>query len=67
MSLKRLKNYINIFFVKDISILLLNRPFNYIIKIKEKDLLYKLLYNLSEKELKILQNYLNNTVMKKWI
>ena len=66
-SLKRLKNYIDIFSVKDTSVLLLNRPFNHAIKTKEKDSSYELLNNLSEEELKVLQNYLDNTVTKGWI
>ena len=65
--LKGLENYADIFFVEDADVLLLNRPFNHAIKTKEKDPLYELLYNLSEEELKVLQDYLDNTVMKGWI
>ena len=65
MLLKRLKNYTDVFFVKDISVLSLNKLFDHVIKIKEKDPLYELLYNFSEEELKVLQNYLDNVVMKR--
>ena len=54
MLMKRLKNYADIFFVKDTNVLSLNELFNYVIKIKEKDSLYEPLYNLSEEELKVL-------------
>jgi len=37
---------------------------NYVIDINNENSLYKFLYNLSDKELQILQNYLNNILIK---
>ena len=54
MSSERLKNYTNIFSVKDTNVLLLNEFFDHVIKTEEKDSLYEPLYNLSKKELKVL-------------
>ena len=65
--LKGLKNYADVFSVKDVDVLLLNGPFDHAIETEEKDPLYKPLYNLSEGELKVLWDYLDNAVMKRWI
>ena len=62
-----LEDYADVFSVEDTGVLLLNGPFNYAIKTEGKDPLYRPLYNLSEGELKVLQDYLDDAVMKGWI
>ena len=37
------------------------------IKTENEDIFYKLLYNLSSKKFKILQEYLNDVLIKEWI
>ena len=64
---KGLEDYTDVFSVEDASVLLSNRPFNHAIETEGKDPLYGPLYNLSEGELKVLQDYLDNTVTKGWI
>ena len=67
LLLKGLKDYTDIFSVKDTSVLLLNRPFDYTIKTEGKDPLYKPLYNFFKEELKVFQDYLDDSVIKGWI
>ena len=38
---------------------------DHVIKLNEQDFLFKFLYNLSSLKLKTLQEYLNNTLMKR--
>ena len=65
--LEGLKDYTDVFSVEDTSILLLNRPFDHAIETEGKDPLYGPLYNLSEGELKVLWDYLDDAVTKGWI
>ena len=54
-----LNNYINIFNKKFTGELPFNHLGDYIIKINNKDLLYRFLYNLSARKLEVLRQYLN--------
>ena len=63
----KLNNYINIFHKEFIGKLLLNRLKDYIIKINNKNLLYRFLYNLFIRKLEVLYQYLNKILEKGWI
>ena len=65
--LEGLEDYADVFSVKDAGVLPLNGPFNHAIKTEGKDPLYGPLYNLSEGELKVLWDYLDDAVTKGWI
>ena len=63
----KLNNYINIFNKEFINKLLFNYLGDYIIKINNKDFLYRPLYNLFVKELEVLHQYLDKILEKGWI
>ena len=60
-----LNNYINIFNKEFTGKLLFNHLEDYIIKIDGKDLLYKPLYNLFTRKLKVLHQYLDEILEKR--
>ena len=63
----KLNNYINIFNEEFAGELLFNHLRDYIIKINNKDPLYRPLYNLFVKKLEVLCQYLNEFLKKRWI
>ena len=63
---KELIEYQDIFLIEEAGHLLSYQGNNYIIKITA-DLPYGPLYNLSIKELKVLQTYLDDVLVKGWI
>jgi len=56
--------YENVFFKVKVRHLSAYEKHDYIININNKNSLYKSLYNLLDKELQILWNYLNNILVK---
>ena len=62
-----LNNYINIFNKKFAGELLPNYLKDYIIKINNKNPLYRFLYNFFIKKLEVLHQYLNEILEKRWI
>ncbi len=61
-----LKKYEDVFLTKNVDKLFLHEDHDYAIKITAESL-YKLLYNLSNTELMILKQYLNDVLVKEWI
>ena len=62
-----LSDYINIFNKEFAGKLLFNHLRDYIIKIDDKDPLYRPLYNLFVRELEVLHQYLDKVLEKRWI
>jgi len=60
---EELKNYKNIFLKKEAIKLLIFKEGNYIIKLKGRNPLYRLIYNLFKLKLKELYYYLNNIII----
>ena len=63
----KLNNYINIFNKESAGKLLFNHLRDHAIKINNKDLLYRPLYNLFIRKLEVLHQYLNKILEKRWI
>ena len=57
-------DYEDVFSEIEMRHLPIHKKHNYIININDKNSSYKSLYNLSDKELQVLQSYLNNTLTK---
>ena len=64
---RELCGFQNIFLEEEAVKLPLSDKYDHAINLNEQEPSYKLLYNLSERELNALQTYLNDTVKKKWI
>ena len=64
---EKIKNYEEMFFNKNAGKLSSHKMQNHVIKLNDNNSSYKSFYNLSALELKTLQEYLNNALMKKWI
>ena len=56
--------YENVFFEVEMNHLSAYEKHNHIINTKNENSSYKSLYNLSDKELQVLQNYLNDILVK---
>ena len=54
LLLKKYFNFIEVFFIKNVSCLLLYKISNYVIDLNDKKPLYRLLYNLLTTKLKVL-------------
>jgi len=57
-------DYANVFLKSEAECLSAHEKHDHVIDIKKKDPLHRPLYNLSDKELQVLQNYLNDTLVK---
>jgi len=56
--------YENVFSEIEVKHLSAHRKHNYVIDTNDENFSYESLYNLSDKELQVLQNYLNNILIK---
>jgi len=56
-----------VFSEENVNKLLSHQDHDYVIKTKKHKLLYDSLYNLSEAELQVFREYLDNILVKKWI
>ena len=56
--------YKNVFFKVEAEHLSVHKKHDYIINTNDENSSYKSLYNLSDKELQVLWNYLNNVLIK---
>ena len=56
--------YENVFSEVEVKHLSAHEKHDHVIDTNDENSLYKFLYNLSDKELQVLQNYLNNILMK---
>lgn len=63
--LKKYTDFTNIFCIEKAEILLTHKISDYTIDLNRKKLLYNSLYNLFNIELRVLQKYLNNALIKK--
>ena len=59
------QNFDDVFSEKQTNVLTFHQNANYIIELKKNELLYKSMYNLSVKKLKILREYINFALKKK--
>ncbi len=57
--------YINVFFEENVDKLLSHQDYDYVIETEKHKLLYNSLYNLSETELQVFREYLDNILIKK--
>ena len=57
-------NYIDVFFKENAEKLPEHKKSDYVIDLNEQDPFFESLYNLSSSELKTLQKYLNNALIK---
>ena len=65
--LRKLTDFQNVIVIKKKLMLLLYKSAVYYINMKNQNVLYRLFYNLSFYKLRILHEYLNNTLIKDWI
>jgi len=56
--------YENVFSEVEVRYLSAHEKYDHVIDTNDENFSYKFLYNLSDKELQVLQNYLNNILMK---
>ena len=59
--------YVDVFLESEANILPASRPYNHAIDLKGRQPPYGPIYNLSEKELKTLCKYLQNSLQHSWI
>ena len=64
---KKYDSYADMFSEENADLLSAHKVSDHIIDLNEKKLLYNLLYNLFNTELKILRDYLENVLVKNWI
>ncbi len=60
-------NYANVFSESKAKCLFAHEKHDHVIDIKREDSSHRPLYNLSDKKLQVLQNYLNDVLIKSWI
>ena len=60
--LQKYAEYVDIFSETDANILLASRPYDHSINLEGGQLLYRPIYNLSEKKLKTLHEYLQDSL-----